>query len=97
VSYDSDLDAVTRTALESIRGIAGLLDAPAPQVLFQEFQDSAIAFQLYFWVDTEKASPLDAQDAGLKALKRAFQEARIEMPYPTVQVVSVPAAGLLAS
>jgi small conductance mechanosensitive channel len=88
VAYDSDLDQVTRSALAAIRGVVGLLDDPAPEVVFQEFRDSAISFRLYYWVDTQATTPALAQDAGLKAVKRAFEVEGIDMPYPTMQVLT---------
>ena len=83
VSYDSDLDFVRSTALRTIDSIPGLLREPAPSVLFQNFGGSTIDLTLYFWVDTKATDPFAAKDTGLVAINKAFQQAKIDMPYPT--------------
>lgn len=83
VGYDSDPELVRRTALQAIDTIPGLLREPAPSVLFQNFGGSTIDLTIYFWVDTQKMDPFAAKDTGLLAINKAFQQAQIEMPYPT--------------
>ena len=38
---------------------------------------------IYYWIDTKVTDPFTAKDAGLVAIKKAFEEAAIDMPYPT--------------
>jgi small conductance mechanosensitive channel len=82
VAYDSDLDQVTRTTLEAIQKIDGLLEDPAPQVVYNSFGESAIDFSIYFWVDMKKSDPWKGQTQGIGVLKEAFEAAGIEIPYP---------------
>lgn len=88
IASDSDLDRVTRVALEAIRAIPGMLDDPSPQVIFKKFADFSIEFTLYYWIDTKQTGLLAAQDAGIKRIKSAFEHEGIEMPYPTQVVYS---------
>jgi len=44
VAYESDLDKVTRVVLEAMNDVPGLLQDPAPAVIFSTFGDSAIQF-----------------------------------------------------
>jgi small conductance mechanosensitive channel len=83
VSYSSDMETVRSTALNAVKGIKGLLDDPAPNLLYQEFGGSTINLTLYYWIDTQKNDPLAAKDAGLVAIYSAFKNAGIEMPFPT--------------
>ena len=87
ISADSDLDHVTRTALEAIQPITGLLQDPAPMVVFKNFGDFAIQFGLYYWVDTQLLGYLDAQNEGFMRIKKAFEHESIEMPYPIQTVL----------
>jgi small conductance mechanosensitive channel len=88
VSYDSDLEFVRQTALKAIGAIAGVHREPAPSVFFNNLGPFTVDFTVYYWVDRTKISVPKAQDAGVSAIKTAFEEANIDMPFPT-QVVHV--------
>jgi small-conductance mechanosensitive channel len=88
VAADSDLDKVARVTLATIGGIAGVLEDPTPKVAFDNFGDSTIDFTLYYWVDTEVADVVDARDEGVRTLKSAFEREDIELPYPTLTVLT---------
>ena len=88
VAYESDLEFVTKTALASIASIPGVLSDPAPALAFNNLGPSTVDFQLFYWIDTGETGFLFAKDAGIKAIKSAFEEAGIEMPYP-IQTVYV--------
>ena len=64
----------------------GVLQEPAPQVSFDNLGPFAVDFTLYYWIDLQQLDLLDAKDAGVRVVKRAFEEAKIEMPYPTQTV-----------
>jgi small conductance mechanosensitive channel len=83
VAYEHDPEQVRRQALEAIAAIPGLLAEPAAQVIFDNFGDTTFDLKLYFWIDTGEISPQEAKDAGLVAIKAAFESTGIEMPYPT--------------
>ena len=44
---------------------------------------------IYFWIDTSQTSVARAKDAGLKAIKGAFDQAQIDMPLPAQTVYLV--------
>ncbi len=88
VAADSDLDKVTRITLASIAEITGLIEEPSPRVAYDNFGNSTIDFTLYYWVDTAVTDIVDARDAGVKAIKRAFERESIVMPYPTMTVLT---------
>jgi small conductance mechanosensitive channel len=82
VAYDTDLEAARRAALEAITSIEGVQSDPAPKLVFSAFGASSIDFTLYYWIDTTQVGFLDAKDAAVLRIKRAFEEAGIEIPYP---------------
>ncbi len=89
VAYDSDLNLATQTALAALEGLPGLVtDDPAPQAVFQAFGESSIDLAVYFWIDLSQTGYLDAQDAAIKAIKAAFDQAGIEIPFPTLAVLA---------
>ena len=89
VAYDSNPETVRQTALDAISGVPGMLSEPASEVLFQNFGSSTLDLTIYFWISTSQTNVAAAKDAGLKAIKGAFDEKQIEMPYPTQTVYLV--------
>ena len=83
VSYDSDLEFVRQTALKTVSEIPGVMADPAPKVVYNNLGASTVDLTLYYWVDLSQAGFLDAKDAGITEIKEAFEQAGIEMPYPT--------------
>ena len=88
VGYDSDLKDVETIALEAIRAIPNIKDNPAPSFIVNDFGDSAINITVYYWYDTKDLTLPDMTNVGAVALKRAFDESGIEMPYP-IRVVEM--------
>jgi len=82
VAFGSELEQVQKLVLDAIGQVPGLLDDPAPQVVFRNFGDSSIHFAVFYWVDTTKVGLLAAQDAGLKLIKQTFEKHNINIPYP---------------
>ena len=87
VAYGSDLDLVRQTVLDTLETIPGVLDDPAPVLTFDNLGASTIDFILYYWINTNETSLLDAKDAVLVGVNTAFAEKGIEMPFPTQTVL----------
>jgi small conductance mechanosensitive channel len=84
VAPESDLDHVARVTLDTIsKKVSGVLVDPAPQVVFSQFGESTIDLKVFYWIDTGEAGVFQAQDEGVRAIKEAFEDQGIEMPYPT--------------
>ena len=90
VAYDSDLDQVRAAALEAIDGAPLVLKEPAPYVVFRTFGDSSIDLTVFYWIDGSQTPQFRASDLGVPAIKKAFEAAGIEIPYPihTVQMAA---------
>jgi len=91
VGYEADLARVSELALRAVRALPGIIGEPVPLAVSQRFGDSGIELLIQFWVDTEKVDLLEAQDAAIRAIKRALDEEHIRIPYPTRMMVQ-PAA-----
>lgn len=89
ITIDTDLELATRTALEAIGHIHGIIDDPQPQLVLESFSDSVIQSSLYYWIDTAQVDYQEAQSSGAQAVNQAFRDAGITMPYPTVEVTMV--------
>ena len=84
VTYKGDPETVRQTALQAISAIPGLRDDPPPKVWLQIFGTSTIDLITYYWIDTNQTSLTAAKDAGVEAIKEAFEGAEIGIP-STVQ------------
>ena len=89
VAYESDPESVRQTALEAIAAVEGLQSEPSPEVLFENFGSPTLDLTIYYWIDTSQTSVARAKDAGLKAIKGAFDRAKIDMPLPAQTVYLV--------
>jgi small-conductance mechanosensitive channel len=87
VAYDSDLELVRDTALETVARIPGVLADPAPSVVFQNFGDSTIEFTLYYWINAHNTDLFNVQNAVFLAINDVFAEKGIEIPYPIQTVL----------
>ncbi len=84
VAYGSDVDLVRKLLLEVAQEAAkegGLALDPEPQVRFRGFGDSALLFELLYWIK-EPVLKGRIQDLLNTLLYKALAEAGIEIPYP---------------
>ena len=86
VSYDTDI-AKAKAVLHQICADSGLiLDDPAPIIGVKEHGENGVVFDAFVYCKTE-----DIWDTGYyfrEAVKNAFEEDGIEIPYPHVTVVN---------
>lgn len=81
VSYDSDVDLVTKTLLRAAEGVTNVLQEPKPTVQFLNFGDSSLNFRLLVWTDKPRLHP-QIKSAINYRISKLFREASIEIPYP---------------
>ncbi len=83
VAYGDDLEQVRRVALTAVGALKMRDPNRAVELFFTEFGDSAINFSVRFWIDFAKQTDfLSAQSEAIIALKKAFDEAGITIPFP---------------
>jgi small conductance mechanosensitive channel len=87
ISYESDLDRVTKVALETLESIDEVLKEPSPQVVFDNFGSTTIDFTLYVWWNTRAVGLLPVTNIVVTAIKKAFEREGIEMPFPTQEII----------
>ncbi|MEB3263806.1 MAG: mechanosensitive ion channel domain-containing protein [Synechococcus sp.] len=81
VAYGSDPEAVRSTLLEACRGYDGVLNEPAPKVLFRGFGDSQLEFSLLVWIHQPLRQYEVSSDLNFR-IEAALRRAGIEIPYP---------------
>jgi small conductance mechanosensitive channel len=83
VSYGDDLEQVRRVALTAIEALPMRLAERPTELFFQQFGDSSIDFQVRFWIRyTREPDFLGARSEAVMAIKRAFDQEGITIPFP---------------
>jgi len=72
--------------LDEVRKHSEVLTAPEPMVIFREMGESALLFDLYFWVDQSKSNLLKVRSDLNFSLWYRLKEEGIEIPYPRLDV-----------
>jgi len=87
VDYDTDLEEAVDVATAAMRDVEDILSVPQPQVVLTEFGASSVVLGLRFWIDKPSARrKWRAQTAVIAAVKRAFDEHGIKIPFPQREV-----------
>lgn len=83
VAYGDDLAKAKEIAVSAIEGLELRDESRNVEFFYNEFGGSSINFALRFWIDFDKQTDfLQAQSEGIMALKRAFDDGGITIPFP---------------
>lgn len=82
VSYDSDVDLVTKTLIDATEGIENILTAPPPRVQFMNFGAYSLDFRLLVWSNQPRRHVQIRSDINYRIFE-LFQEREIRIPFPT--------------
>jgi small-conductance mechanosensitive channel len=80
VGYGSDLGEALRLLRQAAQDEPLILDEPAPIVIAQGFGESSIDYQFSVWATT--SNYLEVRNKLQQAVKRAFDEGGVEIPFP---------------
>lgn len=82
VAYKEDPENVKRILLEVADNEEGVLKDPKPDVLFSEFGDSSINFNLRIWTSSYITTPGMLKSKLYFEIFKKFKENNIEIPFP---------------
>jgi small-conductance mechanosensitive channel len=83
VDYRTDPDEAGEIAVEAVSELDRILNAPSPQVVGKEFGDSSVVLGVRGWIDQPSARRRwRARTGMISAIKRAFADNGIKIPYP---------------
>ncbi len=82
IGYEDDREAGAALLLETVRGIEGVLEEPAPDVLTTELADSAVVLRARWWTDAQRGSLVHTQSRVVAAIKEALDANGFDMPFP---------------
>jgi small conductance mechanosensitive channel len=83
ISYGDNLEKVASVVKKAIEGLDCRDKSKEVQFFYSGFGDSSINFVAHFWIQYDKQPDfLNAQSDGILALKKAFDEHDIMIPFP---------------
>ncbi|MFO7527060.1 MAG: mechanosensitive ion channel [Ignavibacteriaceae bacterium] len=82
VSYNEDPEVVRKILLEIVNEYPGVLDHPKPDVLFEEYGDSALNFNLRVWTSEYINRPGVLKSQLYYEIFKRFRKEGIEIPFP---------------
>lgn len=81
VAYASDVKQVKQLLIDCATQHSKVLKSPSPSVLFKDFGDNALQFQLFFSLNDSFLAERVKSDIRFKIFS-SFQEHHIEIPFP---------------
>jgi small-conductance mechanosensitive channel len=81
VAYGSDVEKVKANLLEAVSKQELISKRPAPMVVFNDFGDSALSFEIYFWITDTWQSEIIKSDLRFE-IDKLFRENNIQIPFP---------------
>jgi small-conductance mechanosensitive channel len=82
VSYKEDPERVRKLVIEAAAACEGVLEKPAPDLLFEKYGDSSLDFNLRVWTEDYAHMPLVLKSKVYYAVFEKFKEHGIEIPFP---------------
>jgi small-conductance mechanosensitive channel len=82
VSYNTDLALAESLMLQAAKSINRVLENPEPKALLMAFGDSAVEFEIRFWISDPEEGLSNVRSEVLKEVWRLFRENDIAIPFP---------------
>ncbi|HXH30732.1 MAG TPA: mechanosensitive ion channel domain-containing protein [Bacteriovoracaceae bacterium] len=83
VAFGSDVRLVENVCMDILLNTEGIRQTPLPLVLFENFSDSNLDFQLVFFCHLDEVSSLGEMKSKVRfAIERKFKEHNIQMAFP---------------
>jgi len=83
VAYGSRTDMVERLIMKVVSGHEKVHEKPPPEVLFQEFGDNSLNFEVFFWTGVTRPMDLRRVESDIRyRIDAVFREAEIEIAFP---------------
>lgn len=82
VDYNTPLPEAAKILQRTITSVEGVLENPQPEIDLVGFGDSSINFVVRYWTAPQQAQVRRIQTRAIMAIKAAFDEADVTIPYP---------------
>jgi small-conductance mechanosensitive channel len=82
VDYNTSLPQASQVLAATIQQVEGVMSHPNPEIDLVNFGDSSIDFVVRYWTRPQQKEVRQIQTKAIAAIKQAFDEASIKIPYP---------------
>ena len=83
VDYDDDVSEAAAVAKRTMQDCETVADTPGPDVVLESFGDSSVVLRLRYWIGRPTIQrKLSAQNEVIDAVKGAFDDEEIRIPFP---------------
>lgn len=86
ISSTSSISAAQELALNTLKNHPAILHVPEPLVLVNGLTSGNIVLCIYFWLDGTQYNWQKVKSAAIRLLKRAFQDADIQIPGTEIKI-----------
>ena len=90
VGYESDTRKVEELLMEAATGHSSVLKNPAPFVIFKNFGDDGLEFEVYYWFELRKGSGAKISSDMRHRITAMFRREGINIPYPQRDIHIIP-------
>ena len=90
VAYETDLDQARSVAVDALAEVEGVQAEPEPEALLAELAETTVDIDIRYWTLSEQHHSRIVLDRAIAAVKRAFDDAGIEMPASIVALQTGP-------
>ena len=84
VSYDTDLDHAAEVIHKAVEAVEEVDSDKGIDVFAVEFNSSSVDFKVRWWAGSKPRDMWESKDKVIRAIKRALDDAGIEIPFPYV-------------
>jgi len=93
VSYQCEIKKTKEVIAAVMKRTEGVVESPPPNAVVTDLSADGVHISVYFWINTDKNSPMQVFDAVATNIKRAMDEAGIEMYPPNAMIIQPPENG----
>ncbi|MEL6876099.1 MAG: mechanosensitive ion channel family protein, partial [Pseudomonadota bacterium] len=84
VSYDTDLDKAGDVIRKAVENVDAVDTHKSVDIFASEFNSSSVDFTVRWWSGSKQRDMHESRDLVIRAIKRALDDAGIEIPFPYV-------------
>jgi small conductance mechanosensitive channel len=88
IGYQDSIERARSIIREVLQKTEGVLNEPEPSIFVAELAPSSVNFNIFFWTNSHQTTLLKVSDSAMTGIKRALDDAGIDIPYPHTVVLA---------